>query len=234
MPYARRRPASRSAKKKTYSKKYSKKLTVATVKKVAKSVVTKLAPKREIRFHSFGMLNTGTFSQSWGTVLLSNIALGTQDNQRTGDKVYLSGFQTVFALRNSSAVARSFRIIVLKDLNRNGDILDITNLDNLFTDTSEADRPADGLIGDVTSPINSNYKVFFHRQMVIEPETVGKSVIFRRFIPLKQLVRYDNLGSQPVQTGNIRILWKLEEFASIPSGANLQYETFHRVFYRDA
>lgn len=235
MPYARRRPASRSSKKKTYSKK-PRKVTLATVKKVAKSVVTKLTPKREIRFHNFGFFNTGTFSQSWGLVNLNNIALGTQDNQRTGDKIYMSGFHTVFAIRNTSGLPRSFRIIVLKDMNRNGDVLDITGLDNLFTDVSELDRQADGLVGDITSPINSNYKVFYHKQMLLEPEQLGKDYVFKKFIPLKQLVRYDNLGAQPTtpQSGNIRLLWKVEEFTSTPSGSNVQYEAFQRVYYRDA
>jgi len=234
--YASKRSSARTYKKKGYSKRYPKKLTVATVKAVAKKAVKSLAPRREMRFHEYGTLNTGTFLASFQQLPLTNISQGVQDNQRSGDKAYITGVRFMFAVRNTGSVARSFRILILKDMNRNGDILDVVNLTDLFTDNAESDRPADGLIGDIVSPINSNYKVFHNRSFTIEPETVGKSLIYKKYVPIKQLVRYDNLGvtTVAVSSGQIRALVKLEEFSSVGSGALLQFEAFYQVFFRDA
>jgi len=223
-------------KKKGHSKKYPKRLTVATVKAVAKKAVKQLAPRREIRFHEYGTLNTGTFAASWQQLPLTNISLGTQDNQRSGDKIYITGVRFMLAVRNAGAVARSFRLLILKNLNRNADLLDTVGLDNLFTAEDEQDRQSDGLIGDIINPINSNYKVFLNRSFVVEPETVGRSLIYKKYCPLKQLVRYDNLGTNntTVSSGVIRALVKLEEFQSVGSGALMQFEAFYQVFFRDA
>lgn len=229
--YASKRPAY----KKGYSKRPSRKVTPYLVAKIAKTVARKAQPAREIRFNLQGLsMNTTAVGNSFVVLELTNIAQGPQDNQRLGDQIFMTGMKFQWSAQHNGVTPRSLRLMVVKNLNRNGDLLDVTTWTDLFTNPDETDRTADGLAGDITAPINANYRKFLDKSVIIDPQKTMVSS-GQVYVPLNTKVIYDNLGTASTpSSGRIYLLAHVAQFDVTGTASSTIFNSFARVFYRDA
>lgn len=235
MPYH-----ARSTKSKTYKKGYhkgtSRTVTPYTVAKIAKSVANKSKPTREKRFtfYNLTMKTTAPISNSFLYKTMTLINQGSSDNERLGDKIYMSGVKLNFSCDNPATTSRCLRVLILQNNNRNGDLLDLSTWTDLFTQDDESDRTADGLAGDINAPVNSNYRIFCDKKFTLEPS--GAKDIQRSFYcPIQKKVEYNNLGDNTTaSSGEIYCIFHLSEFGSATVATESHLFATARVFFKDA
>lgn len=230
MPYAKSKP--RAYKKRYYKKSY-KPVTANTVAKIARNVVRKQNPTKELRFIQTASMHTNSLAASFVSDQPTLIAQGVAENQRLGDEVFMCGVKMKLCVTNPHSTDRNFRVMVLQDRNASGDLLDTSAWDNLFTSNSEVDYTATALVTDVTYPINSNYKVYFDKSFTLQSD--GRSSINRDFwVPIMKKVKYDDLGAGTLtESGRIYVICHLSEMNTTPSTSISHCSFFARVFYKD-
>lgn len=227
---------SRYQKKKNYTKRPMTAYQVATI---ARRVAYKSQPVKECRFLFDKGLKTNVLADSFQYSDITNIPVGTLQDERIGGAVYISGVKVniSFGVAVASTQPKAIRLMLVRTINRDADLLDLTTWTDLFTSTTYADRTADALIGDITAPINTDIVRPLYDQVIrFNPtNTDSSSFVFSKYMKINQKVLYDNDGatSQPIN-GKIYLIAHLCEFGLTSSANAVQMNGILRVFYRDA
>lgn len=223
--------------KKNNNKNKATKMTYRTVAKIARSVNYRARPTKELRTHLYGtLIANGTVAQSFLVAVPTTIALGDQENQRTGNRVYLSGIKLNGAFLNNGIVTRGMRLIVCHNKNADGNLLDTVTWSDLFTNLSKADRPADKQIGDYIHPLNTDIlDVLVDRQIQLKPESEG-AYTFNLYIPIKKYQTYDALGATTgITSGLYYIIYHLCELDNdLTRSTTVNVDSMSRLFFKDA
>lgn len=239
--YASKKSYSRSyGKKKGYNKGPSSKVTRSDVVKIARQVSRKSLPTREARFpldNVAATFHTGALANSFKYAVLTALEQGDQQNQRTGDKCYYAGAKFRFSCSNPLTVARAVRVIFARNINRNGDLLDVSTWTDLYTKNDETDRTADMKSGDLTSPLNTGVlEIFFDKTYHVRPDSTGLPLDISGYVKLNRKVEWDNLGTNyaTVSNGSIYAIFHLIEPTDATSTSVSAFNAMIRVFYKDA
>lgn len=241
MPYASKKSYSRTyGKKKGYSKGPSSKVTKSDVVKIAKQVAHKAMPTREARFpldNVSATFHTNTVANAFKYAVLTALEQGDQDNQRTGDKCYFSGAKFRFSCTNPNSAPRAVRVIFCRNINRNGDLLDVSTWSDLYTKNDETDRSADNKSGDLTHPLNTGVlQIFYDKTFHVRPDSTGLPLDVSGYVKINQKVTWDNLGTSysTVSSGIIFAIFHLIEPTDTLSATVSPFNAMVRVFYKDA
>lgn len=233
MPYKRNNNT-----KKTYTKRSMP--TANYIAKIAKSVTNKEKPTREARFaldNSVTTFHTNVLANAFKYSVLNAIAQGNQPNERTGDRIYISGAKVNFMCANAHTSPRALRVMCVANQNRNGDLLDLSTFTDLFTSYAESDRTADNKSGDIVHPINEIAKIYFDKVFLIPPDSSGGAGVHKTiWIPIRRTVVYDNLGTSAVtiSNGSLYLIFHLCEPDDTLSATISGFHCLTRVFYKDA
>lgn len=240
MPYTSRKSYSRSyAKKKGYRKKPTKKITKSAVVKIAKQVANKSKPTREARFwldNSVSQFHTNLVGNAFKYAVLTSLEQGDQDNQRTGDRIWLGGCKIRVSCTNPLTVPRALRVIVCQNRNANGDLLDVGGWSDLYTNNAESDSAATNKSHDITAPLNSNIRVFYDKTFHIRPNSMGLPLDLDTFVRINKKIVYDNLGISysAVSSGTVFAIFHLIEPTDVLDPTPSPFSAMIRVFYKDA
>lgn len=232
-------------KKSTYRRPYRRPMTTKRVAKIARHVTRVDKPVREIRFVNDGnagrpgpTFSTLVLSDSFKTLELSNIAQGTDKDNRIGNKIWMSGVKVSITMKNFSTQSRFFRLMLVKNRNRAGDLLDTTAWSDLYQDVNFNDQGADGRILDAQSPLNKDVvEIFYDRVFQLSPSADPKdSFAFTKWIRVNRKFEYGDDGSPNVAlTG--QLYWIMHviqpDFGTGTADAS-DCITYARVFFKDA
>lgn len=216
-------------------KTYKKAVTAKDAYRIAKRVTRANQPRRESRFNFSKVMSTSAVANSFLTSDVTIISQGDTFNSRSGNQVYISGVKLNYCINNPHTAPRGLRLMVVKDINMNTDVLDITTWTNLFTGSSFGDQVATGTNQDSSFPLNTGVlKVMFDRTYYLAPNSEGFKMI-SQYIPIKQRVTYSDLGSTTtnVDSGSIYVIAHLLESTGTPSGTSSDSDGTLRVFFRD-
>lgn len=242
MPYyalSKSRSTSRYPKKR-YGKGYRRPITRRAVAKIAKSVVNRSHPMREIRYpFPVGTLSTLVLANSFALVSLTSIPLGDNQDNRTGNRVFLAGAKMNLAFANDSATRpRAIRLMVLHLVNRDAETLDTTTWTDLYQSASYGYRTADCTSADLVYPLNTDLvKPLMDMTIRISTETANQShYVFQKYLPIRKYVDYDGYGSSAldVHSGRIVFLAHLCEPDGTLTSSTVTSSGLIRVFFRDA
>lgn len=235
MPYYKK-PYKRApyARKPAYRRKP---VTAKTVYKIAKKVHRTAGPSKETRMDVYKGMKTNVVADSFDYYDITNIPLGTTSDERLGNRVYIAGVKLNLSFAQSTAAikTRYVRLMVVTTRNRDGDLLDLTSWSDLYTSSARADRAADGLAGDLTSPLNTDILTVYYDHLIkLQTNENGGAVLFSRYIPVKKLVTYDNDGTTAQPTnGRIYVIMHLAEADGTASANAVHSGGMLRIFYRD-
>lgn len=212
------------------------------VAKIARSVVRAEAPRREARFNLFHALDTTLLpASSFGINHLTNILIGDNYDNRSGKIIYLKGIKFNCSFINNSVVKpRVLRVVVVHTRNRDGDLLDTTGWTDLYQNTAFGDRVADGLSGDIISPINTDIlDVYLDRTFTLSQETSYRaSNTWSQYIKIGRKVYYDDAGSPGITpqltSGRFYVIFHVCEPDDTTGTAITRVTGMARVFFRDA
>lgn len=231
---------------KTYKKGYRKGTSRAPNKnyiaKVARSVVRAEAPRREARFNLFHALDTTAVPAStFGINHLTNIVIGDNVDMRTGKSIYLKGVKFNVSMTNNSVVKpRVVRVMVVHTKNKDGDLLDTLTWTDLYQNTAFSDRTADGLSGDIISPINTDIlDVYLDKRFTLSQETANRaSTVWSQYLKIDRKFHYDDAGSPGVTpqmiSGRLYVIFHVCEPDDTLGTAVTRVTGMARVFFRDA
>lgn len=238
MPYRKtyRKPYPKRNNKKKYVKRP---LSTYQVAKIARRVVHKQAPTKEFRFNGGGTLDTNLLSASFHHKDCMLITAGDHKDDRTSNRIYVSGIKLNLSLANDSTTRpRCVRVMMVHTTNRNGDLLDVSGTwTDLFQDDTFNDYTATGLSGDAVVPINTDIvRPDLDINMMLNAEAQpGSAKVYSKWIPIKRYVYFDNDGSTTTSTsGKTWFILHLCEPDNTTSPSTVRYNYMARLFFKDA
>lgn len=226
--------------KKSYKKRYNS-MTPKQVASIARSVGRQDKPVREIRFWNSATptLTTSTLGASFSTMELSAIPQGDDLDERTGNKIYMSGVKTTITFKNFSAQSRFVRVSVVKNRNVAGDLLDTSaSWSDIYQGVNYNDLGASVTLLDAQAPLNRDVlEVFYDKVFTLAP--VGNerdNYQFTKYIPINRKFEYGDEGN-PTTTlsGQLYLIIHLIK-PDFTVGNSDATDVVHmsRVFYKDA
>lgn len=216
---------------------YRKGYVAKTAYQVAKRVVHKSKPQRECRFQVSGSLNSSSIPLTFKTWNCTLIDPGPELDQRDGNKIWFNGLRFSVGVNNQSTTKRFLRIMVLKQRNQSGVVLDTSAFTNLFTDDIFEDDGGTGLVTDVQQPINTGIcEVFYDRTYALRPEAEGTShMALSKYVKIGRTVEFDDRGDDTdVNTGKIFLVMHISEAGTVGTSGVCQVNGMIRSFYKDA
>lgn len=223
--------------KKTNRRRRTRRPAAKSVKAIATRVVKNWTPLKEIRFAAptGQFLTNGTIAQRCDSNHLTSIALGNQVNQRTGDKIYITGIKfDLYCANNSATLDRHFNWCLATDIAR-GDTLNETTYGNMMEDFQFAAL--------APSPVNTNFQYTYNTEL-IKPLRKGRflvssvgnkptrqtSFFWKPHRPHK--VQYERVNSNNIISGKIFLLLHLAEAGQVASADTCDYQWRARVYFR--
>lgn len=231
MPYARYR-------RRTYRRPY-KRRRYASTKAIATKVVKNWTPAKQIRFAPpISQFSTsGAIGNRVSANNLTNISIGSQLNQRTSDKIYISGIKIdVFADNNSTVLDRHFNICLATDISRN-EVLNTTTFANMMEDFQFDPQPPNAAGTNFQYNYNSELlKVNLKRRLLLGATTVAgthyasRSFYWKPKRPHK--VQYQRVNSNVVTSGRLWLLFHLAETGGVASTDTVDFQWRAQVYFR--
>lgn len=232
-----------SKSKKPYKKTYKKKQAIDynTIAKIARSVTRADKPVREKRFWNSATptLTTSTLGASFSSMELSSIPQGDDLDERTGNKIYISGVKTTISMKNFAPQSRFVRISIVKNRNKAGDLLDTsTSWSDLYQGVNYNDLGASVTLLDAQAPLNRDVLEIFYDK-VFTLALVGQerdNYQFTKYIRINRKFEYGDEGDPTTSlSGQLYLIAHVikPDFAVGNSDAT---DVVHmsRVFYKDA
>lgn len=240
MPYYTRSKSRYS--RKSYGRRYGRRrpVTTRTVAKIAKRVVNKSHPMRELRkVLPNATMDTNILANSFNLVSLTDISTGDNIDNRTGNRIFLAGVKMSLSFANDSATRpRALRLMVLQLINRDAEVLDTATWTDLYQSTNYTYRTATATSADLVYPLNTDLvKPLMDTTIRISTETAKDSAyIFQKYLPIRKYVEYDGYGGSPydVHTGRFVFLAHLCEPDDTVSPSTVRASGLFRIFFRDA
>lgn len=217
-------------KKKAYKKK------PLAVSKSFKQAYSKLQPRKEIRYDlsdislhtNAGIANSSVLKE------LTNIAQGTQTNQRSLNKIYLEGVRWSGTVQsNSAGKTKYLRFIVFQE--RNHGHFNQATMSDLFLNASFADTAPTTLQDTLRSPVNKEQYIVYSNRVVKLPMESEGNVYFNRYIKIGKRIYWPQAGSAGAVTtgGYVFCLALLCEGDNAPSATTIVLSTLVRTFFKD-
>lgn len=199
----------------------------------------KAMPTKELRSYidtSMSLLNLANFCRH---TLVSNIAQGTQVNERLGCKVHASYLHLKGSFSNQQNTASLYiRLMVIQDRSPIAGSLNTTTFANLYNDYAWTDRAPTNNDDSSRYTINKRfYKTFYDKRIKLDPQGDGGSTNIYKKIKLNQKLYYhpaDGTTSVP-DNGRIYVIYHLYDSANTADTTrSVNISVMSRLFFRDA
>lgn len=215
--------------KKNYKKKAPKSLIKQA--KFTERYLQKKEPSREIREAFTAGLHSVAVANSFVNKELTNIASGTQINQKTANSIYMSGVQITGSFSNNSTVTRGLRFIILREKNPS-DTLDFVTYSELYEDYTFSPRTPDRYSGDFNSPLNRDiFEILCDKRFILPPKIEGTKVV-KWWCPIKRKVTYKTVAnSNNASNGKIYAIAHLCELTNAADAQTVVFDSMMRIFF---
>lgn len=167
---------------------------------------------------------------------LTDIAQGTQMNERMRNSIYVSYVKIygTIAQKVANTKTRIVRIVVLREIN-NGDLNPAT-MANYFKNNNWQDSAPDGSANTSRWIVNRDrYQVFFDKRYFIRPKTEQGMTLVNANIKIGKKFFYgqtDAPNTSPIG-GRLMVIASLAEPDDTLSADGVHCELQHRVFFKD-
>lgn len=211
------------------------------IRKLIAKVHNSMEKTFEIRISASSQMMSNTVGNSFVKQELSSIALGDHINNRTGNVVHLKYINTSFSMFNWSGKHRVVRVMLLRENNKRGDVVDVTGWSDLYRGTGSSGRAADALSGDINHMINKELvKVLMDYTIQIQPNQFQRKASFKIKKRLNETIKYEYDAGNPTlpTNGRLYLVWHLCEPDNTVSGStlgvdNIVFDSYTQLFYKN-
>lgn len=208
----------------------------AVVSKSYKQAYYKMLPSKENRENAtqLGMTTTG-IANFMKLKELSNIAQGTQNNQRMRNQIHISYLQLRGTISTDSNEAKFLRVMIVRPKAVSPNVADLATFNNFYLNASYAGSAPTGLQVDGRHRINTElYEVYYDHKYNIPPTTQGALNVSKN-VRINQIFDYGyaNAASVTPLNGSLYIVLNLFE---VDNTANTIVSTVSletRLFFKD-
>lgn len=219
----------------TYNKKAVTKKTTEYKKiaKIARQVHNKEEPVREIRFALAKACSTTAIANGMHSVSIGNISQGDQRNQRSGNKIYMSGAKVSLHIENGDTSSRTVRCMILQ-ARAVSNAPDVITYTNLYATSAYVAQGPSFVNYDTTLPVNRDvWKVICDKKFSIGPSSQVGSIVKDFWCPIKKTLRYQTIGSNTTDD-RIYFIYEVIQDDNATNTAVSQISYMLQVYFKDA
>lgn len=218
-----------------HSAKSSGKITFKKIDARVTKSIRKARKAKEGRYAVTGDLVSNALGTSFLTADLTTLSQGTQIDQRLANETIVNYIWFTMSLANFSTVeTKIVRLMIVREHQTSGVVLDTAAWTNLYTDLNFGDRVADVLSGDVTYPLNRKVVDVLYDKVITVRKQSDDVQYIRKKLKVNRNVKYAPGTSltAPIQ-GRIYGIAHVCEADNGTSALIIRANGFFRVFFKD-
>lgn len=227
-------PIKHSRKRK--SRRKASKPLIATIKRVHNS----MDKQKDIRMKASAQMYTDVVGDSFAKYELSAIPIGTTEANRLGDKCTITYLDIKFSLYNFSPFGKVARVMLLRENNKRGDVINVTAWDDLFRNEDATARFSDALSGDINAMINPELvRVLADYTINIPSHQEQKKFAFSFRKKLHEVLKFEYFNGSATLPTNGRLYWLIHIISpsNVAGGHvlgtdNMVFDSYARIRFR--
>lgn len=214
-----------------------KKITMKTVANVVTKKIRKDTKAKEMRIHpSANLFTNNLIPLTFSVNDITGLTKGDDIDQRLSNVVIVNYLWIKASFANfSTTKSKIMRVMVVRERNTGGVVLDTTNWTNLYSGNTFQNRLADGLSGDITYPLNRSVVDILLDKNVVVNKLSRNTVTFDKKLKINRKVEWvrDTAGLTP-SSGRMYLIFHLCEPDNVTSSIVTHVDSQVRLFFKDA